>query len=341
MLLPELDEILKLKNELSPYGEVIDLGVITRGSRSFPIPAFSIGSRDPDAPVLGIIGGVHGLERIGTWVAISYLKHLSSRIAWDESLQDVLKKLRIFFVPLVNPVGMSMLRRSNGNGVDLMRNAPLDSTDASFGVGGQSLSSRLPWFRGNKSQTEAGMELENRLLLDYVRKQTNESPCALILDLHSGFGLVDQIWVPYAKSREVYSRAPEVFALKELLDQVLPHHIYRFEPQSKHYRTHGDIWDYLMLEREKKDDGRLFLPLTLEMGSWNWVKKNPLQIFSFLGPFNPVKVHRQKRTLRRHIPLFHFLKSALSSNRIWTSLSSEKRDSLHRKAVERWYGSAS
>ena len=46
-----------------------------------------------------------------------------------------------------------------------------------------------------------------------------------------------------------------------------------------------------------------FLPLTLEMGSWLWVKKNPRQLFSRHGIFNPLIEHRQQRVLRRHLAL--------------------------------------
>jgi hypothetical protein len=59
------------------------------------------------------------------------------------------------------------------------------------------------------------------------------------------------------------------------------------------------------------------LPLTLEMGSWMWVRKNPLQGLSSLGRFNPLKPHRHRRTLRRHMPLLEFLLHAAASHRAW------------------------
>ena len=60
-----------------------------------------------------------------------------------------------------------------------------------------------------------------------------------------------------------------------------------------------------------------FLPLTLEMGSWTWVKKNPRQAFSLLGIFNPLIEHRQQRVLRRHLPLLEFLVRAACSHDRW------------------------
>ncbi|CAH2929990.1 MAG: FIG011155: Zinc carboxypeptidase-related protein [uncultured Paraburkholderia sp.] len=47
--------------------------------------------------------------------------------------------------------------------------------------------------------------------------------------------------------------------------------------------------------------------MTLELGSWLWIKKNPRQLFSRQGFFNPVKAHRTARVLRRHANLLDFL----------------------------------
>ncbi|MCG8459603.1 MAG: hypothetical protein MI919_25265, partial [Holophagales bacterium] len=77
-----------------------------------------------------------------------------------------------------------------------------------------------------------------------------------------------------------------------------------FEPQSRHYVTHGDLWDYAYQQAYQEE--RLLLPLTLEMGPWRWVKKNPMQ-FGPTGLFNPVKPHRVQRVLRHHMSLLEFL----------------------------------
>ena len=55
----------------------------------------------------------------------------------------------------------------------------------------------------------------------------------------------------------------------------------------------------------------MFLPVTLEMGSWLWVKKNPRQIFSRHGIFNPMIEHRQQRVLRTHIGWLDFITRAV------------------------------
>ena len=69
---------------------------------------------------LGVVGGVHGLERVGTHVVLSYLTTLVQLLQWDTLLRSSLERTRIVLVPLVNPGGMARRRRSNPDGVDLM-----------------------------------------------------------------------------------------------------------------------------------------------------------------------------------------------------------------------------
>jgi hypothetical protein len=329
-MFPEYAEVLRHSQTWTKFGFIRELARVNRGSSDFSIHAFSAGSSDPSAPHLIFSGGVHGLEKIGTQVALSFMNHLEARMPWDELLQEAFKKIRISFLPLMNPVGMFRFRRANGNGVDLMRNSPIQSASASFGVGGQAFSPALPWYRGNPTLTHEGMETEAKALIDWVLEETFRSSCVLALDLHSGFGSQDQLWFPYAKSKEPFERIHQVHALWQLLDRVMPNHVYRFEPQAKHYTTHGDLWDYLV---EKIAPERNFLPLTLEMGSWNWVRKNPLQLFSLLGPFNPVKPHRMKRAMRRHLPLLDFLIHSTASHAVWTGAD---RESHRNAAFEKW-----
>jgi hypothetical protein len=116
------------------------------------------------------------------------------------------------------------------------------------------------------------------------------STVSLALDLHSGFGVRDQIWYPYAKDKLPFPFLKQFKNLEKLLDETYPHNVYRIEAQSKHYTTHGDLWDYTLLKHQDSQyKDNTFIPLTLELGSWNWVKKNPIQLFSMFGLFNPVK----------------------------------------------------
>jgi hypothetical protein len=80
----------------------------------------------------------------------------------------------------------------------------------------------------------------------------------------------------------------------------------------------------------------VLLPLTLEMGSWTWVKKNPRQLFTRHGIFNPVISHRVERVLRRHVPWLDFLVRAAASHARWRP-QGPARDVHLARAVERWY----
>lgn len=299
------------------------------------LPIYSIEARPFQAglPTLILTAGVHGIERIGSQVLLAYMDMLASRSPWDNVVQHQLEALNIVFVPIVNPGGMYLNTRANPKGVDLMRNSPIEAENKPplFG-GGQRWSSRLPWYCGDAEQ---GLEVENQALLNVVERYARQSPFTISLDCHSGFGLRDQLWFPYAYRKRPIAVLDKLYALKLLFDRTYPHHDYVFEPQSLSYITHGDLWDYIY-KRHKHANDSVFLPLTLEMGSWNWVKKHPIQLMSFTGLFNPVVPHRQRRVLRRHLMLFDFLCSAAIAHKKWIPKKKQQRH-MFQAAHQYWY----
>ena len=126
---PELAELYACADSLGVLGEVREEAWIRHKDLNFPILSFHFGPQDPQLPSLIFVGGVHGLEKIGTQVVTSYLKSFIRLLTWDHSLNNILKECRILFYPLVNPVGMFLSTRSNGRGVDLMRNAPIEAIE--------------------------------------------------------------------------------------------------------------------------------------------------------------------------------------------------------------------
>ncbi len=302
---------------------------------SLPVYGLTLGGRGENLPSITYVGGIHGLERIGTQVVLAFLETLLERLHWDLTFTDILQRVRINVLPLVNPVGMLNHTRANGHGVDLMRNAPIDSEEPTVWLGGgHRISPLLPWFRGLADEP---MQVEAEALCAYIRREVIPSPFSLVLDCHSGFGFHNQLWFPYAKSRiEPIKHLGEVFFLRKLFTHTYPYQNYRFEPQSQHYLTHGDLWDYLYLQ--SLDSRNIFLPLTLEMGSWRWIRKNPLQIRNSLGFFHPIKPHRINRVLRGHLVLMEFLLHATLSYRKWLN-ASHTRD-MERQALELWYSDA-
>jgi len=336
--LPELVEIQRLAaHAAKDFVRVVELAAITHKDLSLPLLAFEFGTRDLTAPVFFLTGGVHGLERIGTRVIISYLKTLTQLTRWDPSTKNLLERVRLVVVPIMNPVGMYLGLRSNGNGIDLMRNAPIE---ADFGgsisiAAGHRISNLLPWYRGSEGSP---MEPELKSVIQYFEHEFVRSQSVVALDVHSGFGAVDRLWFPYARTKTPFPNLREVFKLTHLLDQVYPNHIYKVEPQASSYTTHGDLWDYLY-DRRRLANGSVFVPLTLELGSWLWIKKNPRQLFSALGIFNPLLPHRTSRILRRHLHLLDFLLRASASPESWCQGHGILQDpnEVDRMARARWY----
>lgn len=331
--LPELDDLERLIDRARGRLRCeVACHVPARG-RALPVYTIGLGNEAPGVPAVGFFGGVHGLERIGSRVVIAFLDHLVARLEWDASLHDLLAGVRLVFMPIVNPGGMARDLRCNPEGVDLMRNAPVDAQDAApFLLAGHRISRRLPWYRGAPG---APMEAESAALCACVERTLHGRPLSLALDCHSGFGMRDRIWFPYAHSRAPIEALPQLDALHAIFTGSQARHPYVIEPQSRQYLAHGDLWDHLVLRAAAKPG--VFLPLTLEMGSWTWVKKNKRQLFSRVGIFNPLIAHREQRVLRRHLPLLDFLVRAASSHAQWLPAPGE-REGRRRAALARWYG---
>ncbi|MCY0966748.1 DUF2817 domain-containing protein [Parathalassolituus penaei] len=334
-----LPELLELEDIIREGQELLRVSVpvhVSHAGQQLPVYALELGSRAPQAPTLALIGGVHGVERIGTQVLLAWLRMLIRRREWDPTYASQLDNLRIIMIPLVNPGGMWTNSRCNPNGVDLMRNAPVDSEERTpFLVGGQRISHHLPWYRGKKGSP---MEPENQALTDVISKTLFNQKLCLSLDCHSGFGTRDRIWFPYARSFQPWPAIGEAWALTTLFEHTYPHHNqYLFEPQAHSYTTSGDVWDYLYDGYHQQQPDGVFLPMTLEMGSWLWVRKNPTHLFHYHSLFNPVLPHRHQRILRRHTILLDFLMSALLNAENWLPQTETGRAQAQMEALNRWY----
>ncbi|MES3000123.1 MAG: M14 family zinc carboxypeptidase [Pseudomonadota bacterium] len=331
--LPELAEIEKIIDLGGSALQVeVRAGAAVHGMKPLPVYTLALGRASRDVPAIGFFAGVHGLERIGSHVILAFLHGLVSRLAWDTTLHAQLETTRLVFMPVVNPGGMLRGTRANPLGVDLMRNSPVEARERVAPlVGGQRMSAVLPWYRGRPG---AAMEAESSALCETVSRELHGRPFSLALDCHSGFGMRDRLWFPYAHQRAPIAHLPQLHALHRIFERSHPHHPYVFEPQSNQYLAHGDLWDHLVLSAPR-DEG-VFLPLTLEMGSWLWVKKNPRQLFSLQGIFNPLIAHREQRVLRRHFPLLDFLVRAAAGFERWMPRGDDV-DIHWRAAMRRWY----
>ena len=332
--------------ELTWLEQLIDsapCGVVTRtlceveaNGHNMPVHAICLGNPDRSVPAIGFFGGVHGLERIGTQVLLHFLEELFARIETDVAFNFRLEHMRLVFMPLVNPGGMLGGTRCNPRGVDLMRNSPVDATSkVPFLLGGQRLSPHLPWFRGSPGSS---MEGESHALCRLVEDELLGRRFAAALDCHSGFGFRDRIWFPYAHTPQPIHHLPELHALTALFERHYPEHDYVIEPQSRQYLAHGDLWDHLY-QRSLTNEDNVFLPLTLEMGSWRWISKFPRQLFSRLGMFNPLPTGRRERVLRNHLPWLDFLTRMAGDCAQWLPAGAA-RQTHARDALARWYPAA-
>ena len=121
---PELLKLERIIKEGVPHLQVRKVCEVAADGRRFPVYALCLGNPSPEVPGVGFFGGVHGLERIGTQVLLSFLHSLLGRLRWDRVLQRQMASIRLVFMPLVNPAGMWQGRRSNPPGFDLMGTAP-------------------------------------------------------------------------------------------------------------------------------------------------------------------------------------------------------------------------
>jgi hypothetical protein len=97
--------------------------------------------------------------------------------------------------------------------------------------------------------------------------------------------------------------------------------------------SHGDLWDYLY--QQSLTSNHVFLPLTLEMGSWRWIRKNPLQLRNLQGLYHPIQPHRLNRVLRGHLILMDFLLHATLSYKNWVPKSHNSE--VENQAMAFWY----
>jgi len=261
----------------------------------FPIYAIEIGTEKAiqKRPV-GLVAGVHGLETVGIRILLDFLAFILHKKSHGYLPELYKGKLGLVVIPILNPGGVAQKSRSNPGGVDLMRNSGVEAELAPPLFGGHRWSNKLPYFRGN------GLEPESRALYRFVYHYffPIENSIMPVLDLHSGFGALDHVWWPYARSKNPCLDTPIYEKMAQYLTEGKQHTRYKFGPQSETYTTHGDLWDRFydhytekLVSPNPKWKSR-FLPVTLEVGTWSDIKENPMKIFRKRGIFNPARENK-------------------------------------------------
>lgn len=287
----------------------------TKEGFRFPIHSLEIGTEAAikKNPV-GIIAGVHGLETIGVRVLLDFLEYILSPNSLGYLPEIDKGKIGIVSMPIVNPGGVALKMRANPAGVDLMRNSGVDAEKPMAFFGGHKISPKLPYYRGNT------MEPEARVLYRFLQKYFFESkkPLMNVLDIHSGFGTIDHVWWPFAYTKEKCKDEPLFLELANYLKETCHNVSFRYGPQSESYTTNGDLWDRFYIHfNEARKNGKeskksIFLPWTLEIGTWSDLKKDPLRALKKRGIFNPAKENKTERITGYRKFLTDFVK--MSSN---------------------------
>ena len=126
-------------------------------SQGLPIINYTFGNK---GPVVLILGGVHGDEPEGNYIALGLLKK------W---IQNFPYKLQVCLIPCFNIEGSLTAQRTNRNGVDLNRNLPTKNWTRKF--------EKKRYNPGLKACSEP----ENKKLIDWIKNK----PVKLIISLHS------------------------------------------------------------------------------------------------------------------------------------------------------------
>ena len=162
------------------------------------------------------------------------------------------------------------------------------------------------------------MEMENQVMCDFLEERLFP---AKSVDMPWIFTLVlVQKIACGSPTQELKNPIPdfvEAYSFRELLDKTYPNNFYSVEPQSLYNippMVMSGIISTIVTSASRKGGEGFFMPLTLEMGSWKWVKKNPKQIFDLLGVYNPILPHRRRRVLRDHKTFMDFLHRAVLSD---------------------------
>ncbi|EMJ61386.1 MULTISPECIES: M14 family zinc carboxypeptidase [Leptospira] len=322
-------KILKLGGKLASLSQIGFSRKTSEGFR-FPIHALKIGTEKgiKEHPV-GIMAGVHGLETIGILILLDFLEYVLHPNSTGYIPELEKGKLGIVVLPIVNPGGVVLKQRSNPAGVDLMRNSGIAAIKPFLFFGGQKISKHLPYFRGN------GLEPESKALFRLVYESffTVKDAIIPVLDLHSGFGTVDNVWWPYAFTK---APCPDTSSYQKI-EKHLKHHCghihFQYGPQSETYTTHGDLWDklydqYRDYHKNSRNWNSKLLPLTLEVGTWSDIKEDPFKLFRKRGIFNPASFNKIETVGRYRGFLRDFVRLGLTKPKDW------ERDFVYRKKAD-------
>jgi len=78
-----LDELSQLEALIRHAGPLLESRIVSYSATRdhlYPIYSLRLGNPSPDVPALAFVGGIHGVERIGTKVVLAFLAYLIERL---------------------------------------------------------------------------------------------------------------------------------------------------------------------------------------------------------------------------------------------------------------------
>ncbi|MCB9476059.1 MAG: DUF2817 domain-containing protein [Deltaproteobacteria bacterium] len=162
-----VDQIEEWESTYPGLVQVTELGPTQGGTRSVWMVKISDNVTENEAePRVIFDGSIHGDEQIAEEVVMEFMDRLLSGYASADEYGALVDDFEMYFVPIVNPDGFEVPRRTNSRGVDLNRNFPIN------------------W---NGGGSDPASEAEVRAMTDWYI----ESAAALAIQYHSGSEVVN------------------------------------------------------------------------------------------------------------------------------------------------------
>ena len=96
---PHLKNVNATIKQLEPFAEIREESTISYKNSQFAIQSITLGNRDPKAPCLILVAGIHGVEVIGIDVLVPFLNRLASMLRWDRAIHQQLEHLKLVILP--------------------------------------------------------------------------------------------------------------------------------------------------------------------------------------------------------------------------------------------------
>ena len=244
---PSLKEIYKQAKSLAWAYDFIQIEEIGRSVEARPIYVLRYRLSSEQVPQALITAGIHACEYIGVAVAMNFAKELAEKAQSDEKLKELLQKVEIDIVPVINPDGYERVwrtggkggkigTRKNAHGVDLNRNFLV--------VPGAKSWHPLAGNRRPRSNYYMGPEPLSEPETKAISKLVKSGHYFVAFNLHSVAG---KFLYPYSYTKKPAPHKKVFIEIGKAFTSAQKYHSYKIQQSCSWYPTLGDLDDYLYL----------------------------------------------------------------------------------------------